>query len=133
MKKKRTKDQLKKIMAAGYAARNELDELAAEESNRKNAGRINSCEKYHNSYGSGEKWWLYRRILAVDGGWCTSFAFQIKDDGAIEIELNAHGSLDSSDWLPITDAEFEQAYLDTLAAIYKQHAHRGAVSEEQSP
>lgn len=131
MKKKRTKAQLKKIMAAGYAARNELEDIAAEELNRKNAERINSCEKFHNSYGSGEKWWLYRRILAVNGSWCTAFSFQIKDGGQIEIELQKHSSLDSSSWIKITDAEFEQAYLDTLATIYKQHAHRGPVSEDE--
>ena len=113
-KKKRTVAQLKAAVAAGYAARNELQARQEAINNRKNAGLVGQWQKYRNSYGSDENWWLYRRILSVSGQWCKSFAFQITSNNTMEIDLCKHGSLDSGGWLPVAPVEVQEAWATAM-------------------
>lgn len=116
--KKRTVAQLKKIMAAGYAARNELDERNNAKLNRQNAHLVGQAQKCRNSYGSDEKWWLYRRITSVDGQWCKAFKFEVTTRNTVDIALSDHGSVGGMmEWINITDAEFEAAWRDVVALL----------------
>lgn len=121
--KKRTKEQLQKIVAAGYEARNELQEIEAAEKTRENRPLIGKCQKYLNSYGSGEKWWLYRRIIGVDGDWVTAFSFQTCSMGKTTIEIEKHGTAVNSGFEEITEREFNAAYREmqkSVSAAYHQ-------------
>jgi hypothetical protein len=115
--KKLTVKQLKKRMASGYEARQELDNRKAERLNKQHAHLVGTCQKYLNSYGSGDSWWLYRRILSVNGQWCQAFRFQLTTDKRIEIETDKHDSISDS-WVPITESEYTQACEALVDAMY---------------
>jgi hypothetical protein len=72
---------------------------------------LGKCYRYSNSYGSDTRWWLYRRVTAVDKrGWLTLFDFQHCTDNRFEIRP-AHTCI-SPDGLgePITLKQFQQAW-----------------------
>lgn len=123
------KAQLRQIMAAGFVAREELDALEREEQNVANASLVGTCQKFWNNYGSGsEGWWLYRRILSLNGGWCDSFSFQHCSDSRIEIRCERHDSLTSCQWTPISEEEFEKAFVAVMAAVKEAHERRSSDS-----
>jgi len=116
--KKLTVKQLEKRVADGYAARNELQERKDTKLNKQHAPLVGTCQKFKNSYGGdGESWWLFRRILSVNGQWCKSFRFQVTSTGRIEIETHKHDSL-AENWLPVTESEYTQAWEALEDAMY---------------
>lgn len=116
---KKTEAQLKKIVAAGYEARNELDERKAAKTAKANAGMVGKCHKYRNSFGSGsEDWWLYRKVLAVDGEWLKVFSFQTDCHGRVEIKPKDTDHAGSSqEWREIGESEFVVEYDRMLARV----------------
>jgi hypothetical protein len=73
---------------------------------RENRKLVGKCFKYHNSYGHGEKWWLYKRILDARGH---AHTFE-KTSGNEFIARFGSGSYLSDNYLPITRAEFDKAW-----------------------
>ena len=69
--------------------RNKLkDQINLEE----NKVLLGKCFKYRNSYGSGEKWWLYRKVVSV-GDWdVTVISAQDCNNGTIEIIKETHSA-----------------------------------------
>lgn len=122
--KKKTKAQLEKIMAAGYAARNELDERKDAEAEKRNAALIGKCHRYRNSYGGdSEHWWIYRRVIGVNGIWLKTFQFQTDIRGQVRIDTKEESHSDMTEWKEITDAEFSYAFNEMMrkvSAAYKQ-------------
>lgn len=115
--KKKTIAQLKKIYSAGVVARKELDARESAALTKVNKALIGKCQRYRNSYGSGSPdWWLYRKILSVDGNYCTAFNFQTDCNGKVEIERERHGHLGSG-WQVIPDTEYEARWADLLKLI----------------
>lgn len=118
--KKLTVKQLEKRMADGYAARQELEDRKDAKANKVNSHLVGTCQKFRNSYGAGYDdgpWWLYRRILSVNGMWCNSNRFQLTPKGHIDIDMNYHDSL-SNGWLPCTESEYTSAWEALEDAMY---------------
>jgi hypothetical protein len=126
--KKLTIKQLEKRMADGYAARNELDARKDSKLNKANAALVGTCQKFHNSYGDGDKWWLYRRILSVDGMWCNAFRFQLTSNGKIDIDTKYADSL-STGWLPCSESEYNSAWEALEDAMYSAAQKRSQSSD----
>ncbi len=104
--RKPTEAQLRKIMHAGILAQNELREREDARQNKANKHLVGTCQKYRNSYGSGDKWWMYRKVLSVSGSWCNAFTFQTCSDGRVEIVNDKHSSIGDGSWIDITNVEF---------------------------
>jgi hypothetical protein len=90
----------------------ELEQV--EKSNKTNCHlkSIGKCYKFHNSYGHGEKWWLYIKIVGIekDGDWIIH-KFQKDNYGRIEIESETTWSDfdEDSDYIPISEKEYKKA------------------------
>lgn len=76
------------------------------------------CFKFRDSYGSGEEWWLYYRVLKVrDLRYCACVSFQSTSLSVLEVNKNnilPLGMLD--DAIPITRHEYNTA----LRSFYKK-------------
>lgn len=72
--------------------------------------KLGKCYRYNNSYSSGERWWLYRRVTSVKDGWLNTFDFQHCSDGRIEIRHDhlCIGTHDLGE--PITLRQFQHAW-----------------------
>lgn len=68
---------------------------------------VGKCFKYRNSYGSGEEWWLYTRVLDYKDGQLRMFRFQRDCYGRFDFEPDHRGS-ETSLRVPITRGEFER-------------------------
>lgn len=119
--KKKTKAQLTKIMNAGYAARNELDEIKQAAAAKANSALIGKCHRYRNSYSCPETdvdyWWIYRRVIAVDGSWLKTFSFQTDRNGKVTVQTEKQDFSDLSGWKEISDAEFSHAFNDMMRKV----------------
>lgn len=109
------KDELQEIIATTQV---ELDEIRKAEAIREHASLVGRCYKFHNSYGGGlPKWWLYKRVLSVEGSYGTGWSFQQDCNGKIEIDF-------AQAWMPlpvsgqeISEEEFVAAWANILKAI----------------
>lgn len=111
-------EELKKIVAAGYAARDELADLENADATLRNSQMIGKCQKFSNSYGSGDRWWLYRRILSVDGNQCACFRFQTTSSGLMEIQARECEYIGGvNEWHDIDESEFNAAWDSMKAAL----------------
>lgn len=80
MSKTVTLEEAKAVIAAFH--KEETRKRVAE-----NRALIGKFFKYRNSYGSGEKWWLYVAVTGVDGGGTpTGWRFQRTSNDTVEIE-----------------------------------------------
>lgn len=124
------KAELQEIVAAAYQARDELQAIEDAERNAKNAALLNACQKVRNSYGSGDDWWLYRRVLALKGTWCTSFRFEVRTDSGIYAQVMDMDSVNADRWESITEQEFQAAYGDLLWALSDGYTKRAEEGKE---
>jgi hypothetical protein len=69
---------------------------------------IGKCYKYRNSYGSGERWWLYKKVVGISGTMLKTLEFQITsydEKGKAEIE-ESHCYGDMTGCVEITKDEW---------------------------
>jgi hypothetical protein len=108
-------DELQEIISK---ASDELREIRRAEATEQNAPLVGRCYKFRNSYGGGsEKWWLYKRVLSVEGSYGTGWNFQQDCNGKIEIDFD-------EGWMPlpvsgqeISEEEFMAAWVDLQEKI----------------
>lgn len=115
------KEKLQAIVNKGNEARRELHDIEEKEATEKNVHLVGKCFKFSNSYGSGEKWWLYSRIVGVGGSYFKYFVFQECSDGKVIVETRKYG-YDSLQQVEITRKEFDKQFrllLDKLKASIK--------------
>ena len=121
---------LKKRVADGYKARAQLEEIENKSKTARHRKLIGQCFKYRNCYScpkdSSDYWWLYRRVVSVDGDWCEAFDFQTDQYGKTEFELrkSSIGGLGA----PITAAEYEAAFADAMlhvSVLHKRSSGKG--------
>ena len=102
------------------AKRNELQSEIDTEANQKLLGK---CFKFRNSYGSGEEWWLYTKIVEVDNWSVTVITVQDCNEGRIEIKRENHSAShyqkDVGSQLQITQEEFDKNFEEILEKIKK--------------
>lgn len=86
------------------SAHREAEYAAKAEKARTYIGRF---FKYRNSYGSGDKWWLYGMVTAAtDYGAPTGVTFQRPSDNRLEVRLEDQIAVDHGGWIEIDSAEF---------------------------
>ncbi len=107
-----TPDELRRIIAD---AQKSLSAIQYQERRRAHERLIGKCYKFRNSYSCPEKesdyWWLYRKITSMDEfGWLNTFEFQKDRSGQITIREENLKVAESSEDIPISHAEFNEAW-----------------------
>ena len=92
-----------------------LEEAQKQEQNSKYVGR---CFKFNNSYGSGERWYLYARIIDAGDYWPTGVTFQHTSSDTIEIRTDK-GMTSLESWEEISLAEYQAAWKQIMADVAK--------------
>lgn len=120
--KKKTRQQLVREFNRVRAQIDAIDEAA---DRKKNAVLVGQCFKYHNSYGSGEKWWLYVQVVSIDCRWVKVNSFQDDGQGRIEFEYqrtHMGTQFTNGGYQRIPFGEFYAAYGAALSALPKPDA-----------
>ena len=113
------------LRKASQTAQQRLWKAEAAERDKTNAALVGKCFKYRNSSGSGEKWWLYLKITAVDDGNLRAFEFQQYSNGEIHIQPNDliyHGRNLTEDggYIEIKPAELQREWVKIRDLIVAQ-------------
>lgn len=113
---------LEMLRKASQTAQHALWQAEAVERDKTNASLVGKCFKYHNSSGSGERWWLYLKVTAVDEGSLRAFRFQQYSNGEIHIQSNNyiyHGRslVGDGGYIRISSAEFKKEWTKLRARI----------------
>lgn len=96
--------------------REQLEKIRSPKRLKENLKAVGNCFKYHNSYGSGERWWLYAKVVSADD--CGVKAFQFQDTGGrLEVEKRFHLYAHMSGYEPISENEFYTAWQAFKAKI----------------
>jgi hypothetical protein len=66
-------------------ARHALEQIEKQARNEANEKLIGKCYRYRNSYGSGDKWWLYKIVTGIGDYWPIGTSFQKTSNGTLEI------------------------------------------------
>jgi len=98
----------------------ERNELTSQISLEENKLLLGKCFKFRNSYGSGEKWWLYKKIVSV-GAWdATTISAQDCGNGSIEITKDNHSASSYKKggyYIEISLEEFNKNFEEILKRI----------------
>jgi hypothetical protein len=103
-------------------ARNELDAIEVERHVKENKSKIGKCFKYSNSYGSGNRWWLYGQVIGIDKrGACLTWSFQCTSHGEFQVQKKEWGDwiTKNNGYIPITKSEFKKAWKHHLVGTEK--------------
>ena len=94
-------------------------EIERRESDKRNATLIGKCFRYSNSFGSGESWWLYVKIIGAVDGNLISRRFQTDCRGRMEVEPEHTTFTDllNADYEEISSKDFDTAWIDFKATI----------------
>lgn len=114
---KKTKAQLQREIGK---LRSQLDAIEESEATKFSKPLVGQCFKYHNSYGHGEKWWLYAQIVEADGRWVKVISFQDDRQGRIEFENNkAHmaNQFAAGGYQRISRDEYQSAYTSLILRL----------------
>lgn len=121
MKAKTRQEQIEDLTKRGNRllgrARDLLEEQRNEVARPELRKLVGKCFRFTNSYGSGEKWPLYARILSFDEKAMTYLAvhFQNTTRQRIEIEYRHEYNFEQharfgveSGWIPVSNEEYER-------------------------
>lgn len=86
--------------------REKLSRIDEQRKIKENAKLVGRCFKYHNTFGSGKKWWLYARVI-TGGYWLKSLTFQHTTRG-FEV-VTGESFHPSIGYIPISKSEFDRA------------------------
>jgi hypothetical protein len=119
------KEQLQQRIEAADADRVELWRIESQETEDRNRALIGKCFKYRTSYSLPKQpedyWWMYLKILGVDGTSLRIWRFDTDKYGKIQIEPDsrlAHQCL-SIGYHEIPPAEFNAAWQATMERLEK--------------
>lgn len=91
-----------------FRARNALDKIEGERQRKTNRKNLGKCFKYENSYGTGDKWPLYLRIIKA-GRIMEGHQFERTSTNRFETHRITHiTNLDSYTEIPL--GEFQRAW-----------------------
>lgn len=83
---------------------------------------VGRCFKYLNSYGSGDKWWLYFKAERFDGGQVIGPKFEHRTGGyggELIVEPLSHVFSHMQGYVEIDADEYEAALTDFVGAVTK--------------
>ena len=100
----------------------ESREIESNEQREINKKLIGKCFKYENSYGFGDKWWLYTYIIGVSESSDTLTVLTVQDDKGGVVEIKKETRMASSYYkgnseIPITFKEFKKQFDKTLKKL----------------
>lgn len=114
------KEELQKTLET---ARAELQEIQAREAEERNRQLVGKCFIYQNCYscpeGPQDYWWLYVRVIGVDGESLRTWSFQTDKYGKVEIEPSRLCGQLGSSHREISREEFDKAWQITLNALQR--------------
>lgn len=95
---------LTKLKTQRHRLQCKIDDIEAERARKEHEKLVGRCYKYRNSYGSGEKWWLYAKVTAAGDIQPLATTFEQTANGSIEIRREWGISLHHG-WEEISMAE----------------------------
>lgn len=107
---KKTEAQLRKIISDAYE---QLDEIEDKRRVKERLPYVGKCFMFRNGYSSGEKWWLYVKVLRLDETNLICFQFEKMSDGIIKIEPESILRMNSG-YTEIPCHEFQTEWLNCL-------------------
>lgn len=109
------KEELRRARDHAAAALREIEDRERDE---RNARLVGKCLRYRNSYGDGESWWMYCRVLRVEDGNVITHEFQTTCRDEIEIKPSRRHFFGMSDgWRLIEEAEFDDEWRALQARV----------------
>lgn len=112
MKTKQTEQKLERTLCR---ARNELDKIRSARTRKENLKYLGKCFKFLNSYGSGDKWYLYKRITK-SGEIMQAHDFQHTSTGRFESHLDTY-VVNLESYEEIEPEEFWAAWADFIKKL----------------
>lgn len=113
--------KIEKLQKKIRAIRQQIEDIQAPKRLAANKKLLGKCFKYHNGYGSGEKWWLYVKVVSCDASQVNSFQFQ--DDGMDKMETRNEAwfnNINTDGYVPITHSEFYEAWQKFITKLNNQ-------------
>ena len=103
------------------ALQEELEPLEDARRTAEAATFIGRYFKYGNSYGSGDRWWLYLKVTSAGDSWPSGITFQAMSDGAWEVREDRHvsGLGEGGNWIEITADEYEKAWQEFIQDVVR--------------
>ena len=110
----KTDKQVEKLQKIIYDARQELNKIEDERKANEIKPLLDKCYRYRNNYSCPEKdsdyWWIYMKIIKIDGPNVTSMQFQTDKYGKVIIVGNCSLYGLNSGWEEITNTAFIRAW-----------------------
>ena len=110
------KRKLKILRKQMHNIRKEVDKLEEAEWKREHDALVGRYFKYHNSFGSGDKWWLYMSVTAIQGHSIKGFQFERASNGEFRVkpdDIRFSFSL-AEGWIEIDLAEYKEAWNELI-------------------
>lgn len=109
--------ELKELERQRNEVQSRIWEIENAENEKKSAALVGRYFKYHNSFGSGNRWWLYFKAVRVDGRCVVGPKFQRDSNGRFELEPDAHVFNNMSGYTEIKAVEYVRARAKFLTEL----------------
>ena len=116
MKEDEVREKFKMVSDQYHLLRNQVSNLDDKKRKEENQALIGKYFKFHNSYGSGEKWWLYAKVVYADSHYVHTIAIQTLPGEGIELKQHSI-PYHLSGYTPCKKSEFDRAYKAALKKI----------------
>lgn len=118
MKLKEIEKKMNRLYAELEPLKKQKDKLTEARAQRENAKLVDKCFVYQNSYGGGDNWNMYFKVLKVKGSWIEYVSIQKTPHGKIEIKRNETITRSFFE-REIPSLEFKKHFVDMTTDINK--------------
>ena len=115
--------QLKELKKEECPLIDERNKLQEQIDTENNIPLIGKCFQFRNSYGSGENWWLYAKVVSCDNWGAEVINIQKDNVGNITCRTETHSASTYKErnyYTPISNKEFKKNF-DRLMKELKQN------------
>ena len=118
---------VKKLEAELVRIRNEINAISEPYEQRIVQSLVGLCFRTRNNYSCPEKpsdyWWLYVRVLRVDGGALRGLRFEVDKNGTVRVDKDGFYMVRTlEDYERISPDEFDRQYARMLRHLEKANA-----------
>lgn len=106
-----------KIYKQAEPINKELSEIKDKRARKDWEKMVGKCFKFRNSFGSGEKWWLYEKIVGFNEDGLITLIAQKDSHDHIEIEKRTSYGYHHSGDIKISKEEFDREFQKLLSEI----------------
>lgn len=93
----------------------EMRAIEIVEAKERNSPLVGRYFKYRNTYGFGESWWLYLKVIGLEDSAFRVVQFEITETGRHEACATSKMSLDN--WQSITLSEYAEAFSSFINSL----------------